>query len=207
MRITRLYGDAGYHAGMGQRDDLLAGARQCLIDKGYAHTTARDIVAVTGANLAAIGYHFGTKDALLNAAVLEAFEEWGSSIENASTLTPAATAEARLREFLDGLLSAAAQQHALLVASVQAYALAEFAPEVRAQLAATYAKARRELAAMVLGVPPEDVTPGQAASTGSLIVALINGAVLQWLVDPHDAPKASDLMDAMRTLNPEVDAG
>ena len=40
---------------MSHREDLLAGAVQCLREKGYAHTTARDIVAASGTNLASIG--------------------------------------------------------------------------------------------------------------------------------------------------------
>src|SRR3954467_2057695 len=60
---------------MGHRDDLLVAARHCLETKGYARTTARDLVAESGTNLASIGYHFGSKEALLNEAIGDAFEE------------------------------------------------------------------------------------------------------------------------------------
>ena len=33
---------------MGNREDLLAAAKRCLYEKGYAHTTARDIAAASG---------------------------------------------------------------------------------------------------------------------------------------------------------------
>ena len=56
---------------MGHKEDLLAGAKQCLREKGYANTTARDIVAASGTNLASIGYHFGSKDALMTQAIIE----------------------------------------------------------------------------------------------------------------------------------------
>ncbi|APU13208.1 MULTISPECIES: TetR/AcrR family transcriptional regulator [Actinoalloteichus] len=185
---------------MGQRDDLLAGARQCLIEKGYAHTTARDIVAVTGANLASIGYHFGTKDALLNAAVMETFTEWGSSIEGAAAFLPGTTPESRLEAFLTGLLATAPEQRSMMVASTQALAQAEFAPDVREQLAATFVKVRSDLAAMVLGVAPDVVTQEQARTTGSLALTLINGAMSQWLVDAAAAPRAGELVEAIRSL-------
>ena len=35
---------------MGHREDLLAGAVRCLREKGYGRTTARDIVAASGAS-------------------------------------------------------------------------------------------------------------------------------------------------------------
>lgn len=49
---------------MGHREDLLEGAKRCLLEKGYARTTARDIGAASGTNLASIGYHYGSKEAL-----------------------------------------------------------------------------------------------------------------------------------------------
>ena len=57
---------------MGNREQLLDGALACLYDKGYARTTARDIASAAGVSLAAIGYHFGTTEVLLNAALLRA---------------------------------------------------------------------------------------------------------------------------------------
>ncbi|MET1071471.1 MAG: TetR family transcriptional regulator, partial [Umezawaea sp.] len=33
---------------MGNREDLLVGAKRCLLDKGYARTTARDIATEAG---------------------------------------------------------------------------------------------------------------------------------------------------------------
>src|SRR3954470_23526903 len=65
---------------MGHRDDLLVAARHCLETKGYARTTARDLVAESGTNLASIGYHFGSKEALLNEAIGDAFEEWTNEV-------------------------------------------------------------------------------------------------------------------------------
>ncbi len=68
---------------MGHREDLLAGAVRCLREKGYAHTTARDIVAASGTNLASIGYHYGSTRALLNTAVLAAMDEFGEEMARA----------------------------------------------------------------------------------------------------------------------------
>src|SRR6185437_10410782 len=56
---------AEYALDMGNREDLLEGAKRCLLEKGYRATTARDIAAASGVSLAAIGYHFGSKEALM----------------------------------------------------------------------------------------------------------------------------------------------
>lgn len=42
-------------------------------------TTARDIVKASGANLASIGYHYGSKDALLTQAFIELISDWGDA--------------------------------------------------------------------------------------------------------------------------------
>ncbi|GAA5003457.1 hypothetical protein GCM10025734_40840 [Kitasatospora paranensis] len=63
---------------MGNREDLLAGAKRCLYEKGYGRTTARDIASAAGVSLAAIGYHYGSKEALLTQATIQALGEWGT---------------------------------------------------------------------------------------------------------------------------------
>ncbi|WP_031080407.1 TetR family transcriptional regulator, partial [Streptomyces sp. NRRL WC-3549] len=40
---------------MGNREDLLKGAKQCLVERGWARTTVRDIAAAAGVSHAAIG--------------------------------------------------------------------------------------------------------------------------------------------------------
>ena len=65
---------------MGHKEELLAAARRCLVTRGYARTTARDLVAESGTNLGSIGYHFGSKDALLAQALDDAFLEYTEKV-------------------------------------------------------------------------------------------------------------------------------
>jgi AcrR family transcriptional regulator len=67
------------------RERLLRGALKCMREKGYAHTTARDIAAASNSNLGSIGYHFGSKEALLNEAIREGFAEWTACIFSKSS--------------------------------------------------------------------------------------------------------------------------
>jgi AcrR family transcriptional regulator len=86
---------------MGHRDDLLAGAVRCLREKGYAHTTARDIVAASGTNLGSIGYHYGSTEALLNAAVMKAIGDFGDDLGQtmATAVDPRATPLDRFEQY------------------------------------------------------------------------------------------------------------
>lgn len=186
---------------MGQRQDLLAGAKQCIAEKGYSRTTARDITAASGANLAAIGYHFGSKEALLNAAVLESFDEWGDAIEQAGIDAEPGDPVDRLERFLAGFLAGSAEQRTMIVASVQAFSEAEFVPDVRQQIATTYEDGRRSIAAMLLGVDPAEVDDA-GRQLGSLFLAILNGIALQWLIAPEATPSAVELATAIRSLAP-----
>ena len=51
------------------RDALLEAAKRLLRERDYGNITARDLVAASNTNLGSIGYHFGSKEALLNEAI------------------------------------------------------------------------------------------------------------------------------------------
>src|SRR5437868_15354770 len=80
---------------MGNREDLLAGALACLKTKGWTRTTVRDIAAAAGVNHAAIGYHFGSREALLIEAFTQAMDAWGAQTEAAVRAAIAAGAGPR----------------------------------------------------------------------------------------------------------------
>ncbi|TWF79642.1 TetR family transcriptional regulator [Pseudonocardia hierapolitana] len=183
---------------MGNREALLAGAKRCIVEKGYAHTTARDIVAASGTNLASIGYHFGSKDALLDAAILDSFDDWDDDIEAALAGQSGGAPADRLAAFLDVLIDKVRTDRAMVAASVQWVAQIEFSATVRGQLAEAFAGARRSFATMLLGT--DDVDDETALAVGSLGLALVNGLVLQWLVDTDRAPSGREVAAALRAV-------
>lgn len=188
---------------MSQREDLLAGAKKCLIEKGYSKTTARDIAAASGAHLASIGYHFGSKDNLMNTAVIEATGDWGDVFEQALREAAAESPEERIRLLVTVLFATLPEQRDLMVAGAQAYAQAQFDEGVRTALAEGHREARRELAALILGVPSDRVGPGTAAGLGSMVYNVVTGYVQQFLVDPEALPTVDQAMDGLRTLIPK----
>lgn len=187
---------------MSQRDDLLAGARKCLVEKGYSKTTARDIAAASGAHLASIGYHFGSKDNLMNTAVIEATSDWGDVFESAVAASRAEAPPDRLRVLFDALFRSLPEERDLLVASVQAYAQAQFDDGVRAILAEGIHEGRRELAALMLDLDPREVDPASAAGLGSMVYNFVTGYVLQYLVDPEALPTVDQAVEGLRVLLP-----
>jgi AcrR family transcriptional regulator len=186
---------------MGHKEDLLAGAKRCLYEKGYARTTARDIVAASGTNLASIGYHYGSTEALLNAAMIQAIEEWGDQIGQAlaADADPQATPIERFETAWARVIETFAAQRQLWVATIEATVQAEHAPEVRAFLAGALQLGREGLAELFQNV---DAATGKrlAGTVGSFYQALMTGVMVQWLIDPQRAPSGRDLAEALRMI-------
>jgi AcrR family transcriptional regulator len=188
---------------MGHRERLLAGARRCLFERGYARTTARDIVAASGTNLASIGYHFGSKEALLNAAMIEAIDEWGEELKRALiTDTDVGSMDPieRFESIWTRVIESFEAHRPLWVATFEAFVQAQHSPELREQLAAGHEEARFGLAALFQGTD-ESMVDGRVAQTvGSFYVALMSGLITQWLLDAQRAPSGGAMAEALRTI-------
>lgn len=186
---------------MGNREALLAGAKRCLYEKGYARTTARDIATASGVSLAAIGYHFGTKERLLNVAMVEAIGEWGDALglALAGAIDPNATPLERFEAAWTRVLAAFATQRPLLAASFESFAEIDRVAEIRAVIADGYEQGRLGISHLFQEIDPTTDDPA-ARAVGSFYQALLTGVLAQWLVDPVRAPTAPELADALRTI-------
>ena len=184
---------------VGHREALLAGARQCLEEKGYARTTARDLVAASGTNLASIGYHFGSKEALLNEAIGQAFEEWTDHLLELAVETAPDSALEQTATSLRAMVDEFEGHRNLLLAFVEAIAQAERSSELRAQLASQYARNRKAIGdtarrALGPGVEQAGVDPEVVAS---YLMAVCDGLMLQWLVDPDATPTGEEVVASL----------
>jgi AcrR family transcriptional regulator len=177
-----------------------------LLEKGYGRTTARDIVAASGTNLASIGYHYGTKEALLNAALLSALGDLGEEINKATLICLQMDADpiTRFEAGWSEIVRQYATRRQLLLASVEVFAQVDRVPELRAAVADGFQQGRQVMVRLfnaILGPDAEHVTDEEASSVGSLFQALATGVMAQLLVDPQRAPTGRDLANAVRTVS------
>jgi AcrR family transcriptional regulator len=189
---------------MGNREDLLAGARRCLYEKGYAHTTARDIAAASGTSLAAIGYHFRSTKALLNEALIEATKEWGEELERALDVevAPDAGLLERFEAVWTRVITSFTTHRQLWATQLEVVTQIEQTPELREQLAEGLEQARLGLAELIQRIDPDDPA---AKLVGSFYQALLTGVLVQWLIDPEHAPSGRDLAEALRVIAAAAD--
>jgi AcrR family transcriptional regulator len=186
---------------VGNREDLVAGAIRCLRERGWGRTTVRDIAAAAGVSHAAIGYHFGSREALLNQAVVAALAQWGEGMGRAVATSGRAVGTSDPQAAMwDALVRLFTEERQLAMASVDALVQSDHEDALRDLLAEGQRQARRGLAAEVLGVDESEVSERDAATVGSVQLALISGVMLQWLTSPADAPRGEDVVAGLREL-------
>ncbi|MFI6817685.1 TetR/AcrR family transcriptional regulator [Nonomuraea sp. NPDC050328] len=172
---------------MGVPEDLLAAAKQCLSERGYARTTVRDIVAVSGSNLAAINYHYRSKDALLAQAMIEVT---GEAVAEVLKAFPDESAR-WFEEFWARLIESFQANPMVWRANVETLAQASHLPDVRTRLAEGQALAQRELSRRL---------PGQDEAGGQVLLTLFIGLLVRWQIDPDHAPTAQELAAGLRAV-------
>lgn len=157
---------------MGNREDLLQGAKRCLVERGWANTTVRDIAAAAGVSHAAIGYHFGSRERLLVQALLEELDEL-----DARMAPEGEPAMDRWRAVIESFTT----DKALWTSHLEAIVQAQRNDELRARLAEGQQRARAEMG-------------------GSVALAVVLGLMIQTLIDPESAPTAAEAVAELREL-------
>jgi AcrR family transcriptional regulator len=184
---------------MGNREALLDGAERCLVDKGYARTTARDITAEAGVSLAAIGYHFGSKEELLKAALRRSLERWGDEISGLKQDMPRSVAEVadRFVGTWDRVIDSFRESSKLWAVQFELLAALEREPELRQSFAAETRHARIALANLFDTIPEDNE---EAEKLGAFYQVLLAGLAAQWLSDPETTPSGDDLLVSIRLV-------
>jgi AcrR family transcriptional regulator len=185
---------------LSNREALLLGAKKCLLEKGYNRTTARDIASAAGVSLAAIGYHFSSKEALLTEALLLAFGEWDQDLQRAlRKAVPAHVAPAHRFEAIWAEIMATFKSHrSLWVANFEIFAQMVGQPDAQKVIADKLTVARAGLAAMFLNQDESTISEETVRTVGTFLHVLLSGLVLQWLIDPASALSAKGMTEALR---------
>jgi AcrR family transcriptional regulator len=181
------------------RDQLLEGAIECLRTTGYSRTTARQIAAAADASLASIGYHFGSKEALLNEAITTTCEQWATRLlEAASAATDASPLEQVAASWL-AMLASFEEMRPVLVGFVEAVGQSAWSEELRVQMAAHYRRVRLAVTEMVsssLGNSAE-AAGADPKVVASFLIAVCDGLMLQWLLDAAETPSGGELVASL----------
>lgn len=183
------------------RSSLIEGTMRCLERLPPERVTARAIAEESGANLASIAYHFGSKEALVTQAVIEGLDRWLADVTDGLARLDEAGPVERYRR-AHAVVDASRDRHTGLAKNLlSALAKALHDPQVRAMLADGFRKTRPALAATLrLG---DDQAGHDAAG---LILSMFDGLLFQTLLDPDLAIDGTRLDQAhvrLRSLLPD----
>jgi AcrR family transcriptional regulator len=183
---------------VGHREQLLAAAQRLLELKGYAHITARDLVAESDTNLASIGYHFGSKAGLLSEAFAVVMQQWSEQLSEVAMAEPDIAPLERGRIAWTTMVDGLPAKRPLLLSFVEALAQADRDPELRERLAANYRQARTRVAVLVARsfgeLTPDDP---RCLAMASFVIAVCDGLAMQFLLAPEELPASADLDQAL----------
>ncbi len=178
---------------------LLKAAKQLIRERGYAGTSVRDLATASGTNLAAVNYHFGSRESLLNQAVVESFGEWADSIGQLSgrmgSVDPAQAGPlehmaAQARTLVDGF----PERMSVFVMFLEALLQAQRSPVLLSRLAAHYAEQRRRaIDEMLAGAHGDMPSLRRLEVFASFLLAIADGLMMQMLLDPEAVPSGEEL--------------
>jgi AcrR family transcriptional regulator len=187
---------------MGNREDLLAGARKAILERGVARATARDIAGNAGVSLAAIGYHFGSKDRLITEALTQAVgDAIGDGMED---VMRAAGAGAPLPEAFvstwDTMLPVFVRNREDLLLSMENGVRIARSPQLQQFMTDAVGGAYDGIAEVLRELHP-DLTAEQSRAVAKLYFVLVQGMALLWMLGPEmDLPTGADLSLAATVL-------
>jgi AcrR family transcriptional regulator len=182
------------------RSQLIEGTLRCLERLPPERVTARAIAEESGANLASITYHFGSKDNLVTEAVIEGLDRWLDDIAHGLEDLPTHAPALRLRRAFE-VVEHTRQRHAGLARNfVGALAKAQHDARVRELIAAGFHRTRPAVAALLpLGGDQEGI------DAAGLLLAMFYGLLIQVLLDPAlaiDGDRMDRAQARMRSVLP-----
>ena len=185
------------------RRQILDTAGRVYAEKGFARTTSKEVCARAGVNMAAVNYHFGGKDGLYEAVLIEAHRQIVSLDELTAIAGSGADAPHKLRSVIGHLVALAAQASGPWGARVLIQELSAPSPLAPALIKrAVLPKARLILGLVgeIVGLPPDHPVVQRALAFAVLPCAVLvllpkhlRGRVLPAL-DADPAALFDDLM-------------
>lgn len=168
------------------RQRLLDGTASCIRDRGVAATSSRAITSAAGVNLAAITYHFGSKDDLVAQSLLDTIRaalEPALAVLRRDDLDP----PARTMLAVQALRSAFAARSDDAPAYVEALVHARHLPALQAGILELAGELRRFFADQIAAQQAAGQLPGwiEPGPMATLILAVLNGIVVQAALDPE----------------------
>lgn len=181
------------------KTQILTAAKQVIAAKGFAKATMNDFVRASGLSKGGVYWHFQSKDEILAALFDEFFTVQLALLD--TVLAQSGNVTDKLRQ-LAALSSTAVSDLAQPFPSpLEFYALAAREPVLRPILRTHFAAYRQRIGNLVQqGVQAGEFAPISAGETAVSIIALFEGVLLLWAVDPTPSDLSTQVNHALELL-------
>jgi AcrR family transcriptional regulator len=175
---------------MGTREKILAAARKAFEQHGLEGLSLREVAAKVGITPMAIYRHFESKEALIDALVLDALEEWSARV----AALPAAEGIAKLEQLSEALL-------AFALRAPRRFEAAFLLPSRKARrYPDDFAAGRSPAGNVALRALEEGIRQGKLAGAPPVEMMLIISALSQGLVTLYRAGRIAGGEEGFRSL-------
>ena len=175
---------------MTTQEKILAAARKAFDRKGLEGLSLREIAANVGITPMAIYRHFASKEALIDALVLDALDEWSARAKALPPVEGLAKLEQLAEAFLDFALR-----------EPRRFEAAFLLPSRRARrYPDDFAAGRSPVGNIQLGVLEEGIRQGKLEAVPPVEIVLINSALIQGLVTLYRAGRIAGGEEEFRAL-------
>lgn len=172
------------------REKILAAARKAFDRKGLEGLSLREVAAKVGVTPMAIYRHFASKEALIDALVLDALDEWSARVQALPAVAGLAKIEQMGEAFLDFALREPRRfEAAFLLPSRKARRYPD-----------DFAAGRSPAGNIQLSVLEEGIRQGAIAAAPPVEIVLINSALSQGLVTLYRAGRIAGGEEEFRAL-------
>ncbi len=177
--------------GLETRRALLESAGEVFAEHGHAKATSKEICERAGANIAAVNYHFGSKDGLYAAVLQEAHARLVSIESMAATASSNVDARQKLRMFLSQIVrqltSGGRSGWELRVLSREILSRSSMMSGLVEKQIAPKAQLLRGIVAEVMKLPPDHPAVSRSIVNimGPVLMLLVTDRTIQKKVAPH----------------------
>lgn len=179
-----------YSVYVSTRDKILAAARKAFERRGLEGLSLREVAAKVGITPMAIYRHFASKEALVDALVLDALGEWSERV----AALPAAEGLAKVEQMGEAFLDFALREP-------RRFEAAFLLPSRKARrYPDDFAAGRSPAGNVQLGALEEGIRQGKLTGAAAVEILLINSALSQGLVTLYRAGRIAGGEEEFRAL-------
>jgi AcrR family transcriptional regulator len=177
-----------------RRKQIIDAAVATIAEIGYVNASLAEIARVADISKGVISYHFESKDDLIDHTIDTILRDLSIFVRQQVPRPPAAV-QAQLEAYIDASLRYMQENRVSFVALVDLWASFTTVERRREYSQSMYDPCRSFLTTIL---EQGQVRPALAATRASLIQALIDGVMLQWVLDPEAVDLAACRHEALR---------